>query len=114
MKKRVSIIIFLLLILALLALLFLRTLHAAETNSAEMVTTDVSEDSNSDISLSVEATPEPVYVSDPVYGDEITQEELETLREEDSTALDSPNAPSITIGEEFVIELEDNQSTGGF
>jgi len=51
------------------------------------------------------------YVSDPVYGNELTQEELDELKEEDEV---SEEGSSITIGSEFVIELGENQSTGGF
>ncbi len=58
-----------------------------------------------------EVTPEPVYVSDPIYGDDITEEELEQLREED--AADN-GVETFVVGEEFVIELGETQGTGGF
>ena len=49
-------------------------------------------------------------VSDPIYGDGLTEEELETLKEEEASDADI----GMTIGEEFVIELEETQETSGF
>lgn len=49
-------------------------------------------------------------VSDPIYGDGLTEEELETLKEEEA----SDEGIGMMISEEFVIELEETQETGGF
>ena len=60
--------------------------------------------------VSAEVTPEPVYVSDPIYGDQITEEELQEMKEE----TESQDGATISIGEEFVIELGETQGSAGF
>ncbi len=66
-----------------------------------------------DLSAPEEIDPEtePVYVSDPMYGDHLTPEELEELREQDGGDNDSTG---LIVTEEFEIELGETQATGGF
>lgn len=49
-------------------------------------------------------------ISDPIYGDDLTKEELKILKEEDA----SEAGVGMMIGEEFTIELGETQGTGGF
>ena len=60
---------------------------------------------------SAEMTPDPVFVSDPLYGDEITQDELDQLQAEDE--IDN-GISTYVVGEEFVIELGETQGIAGF
>ena len=99
MKKKLLILIVFLLLLAAGTVPFWGTVHKTDASVQSEVQT--------------EATAEPVYVSDPIYGDDITQEELETLREEDAAEVPGSTG-GIVIGEEFSIELNENQGTDGF
>ena len=128
MKKKTSLILLLILFLCAALILFLRardaqfsspesgTMPAAAVETAEPAASPPSEPAASPPSELAapppsEPEPEPVYVSDPVFGEEIPQDVLEELQEEN---VSSPDNPSIVIGPEFTIELNENQGTGGF
>ncbi len=104
--KKYAIIVLVLLLAA--GLLFVPGLLHKKDVSAEQ---DAVEQVSADPSDADASQAEPVYVSDPVYGDQITEEELEQLKEQDS----GEDAPAgLYVGDEYVIELEETQDTGGF
>ena len=117
MKRITSLILILVLILAAAGVVWLRqgkkddSKQSISADSKIEVEQDVS-DSDKDDNKNEEEEIEPEYVSDPIYGDGLTQEELDAFKAED--AADDAQSPGVTVGEEFVIILDDNQDTGGF
>ena len=113
MKRITSLILILVLVLAAAGVVWLRQGKKEEGKTMIPSGSDTVTEQNVPASEKAEEeSGEPEYVSDPIYGDELTQEELDAFKEEDSTV--DPENPGVTVEEELVIVLDDNQGTGGF
>ena len=112
MKRITSIILVFVLVLAAIGVVWLRQGQKDEPiySSTEGVTTTGQNDSSAQENEN--KGEESVQYSNPTNSDDLPQEELDTIETVNSS--DDEESSDVTLVDEFVIVLDENQGTGGF